>query len=453
MRHGLLFSLLAVALALAGCDQAEPITSADAPVASLETTVLLNGYQVTFLGSTSGPDGVSFSYEVMGVAPGPPALDWFFLENACGVDAVALEPPNAVVPAIIDGVPGYKWNSGLGVNETRTYAYTFTEAALGVARVKLRRGGVVETAELPGPCGGLAELAGSVFVNGDDDPERAANELGLGNVQVEIYDGEPGGADPVASATTGPDGAFSFTLLKSGFTDAGFYTVYVPEAAASPFNAVLYGSYDYVLGGVAQPQVVLDDDVSGLDLGFDPDRDQIIVDLSEGAFQTNARPPRELRRFVRDAQRNRPCDSADPEVICREALVSHLRDIVDDTADPDDAFYLLSNPFQGPAGASDDDLLDWALDRLSGNPKPDVEAVAQKLLAMQINNENGWGTGDPGYEDALQSYLEEWVDNNGGLRIGGGGDPEGPGGGGGTTEELMTDAYLRIGGGGGTVEE
>jgi hypothetical protein len=450
--------LLATVLTVfAGCDGVAPsddlLVAEPATAASVDSEIILNGHEVEFLGAVAVPGGTEFSYQVTRVEPGPLDLDWFFLENACGEDALQLTPPEVVRPAVIDEVPGYQWTwnpSATSAIQTGRYTYTFADALLGVVQVKLQQDGVAETGLLPGPCGGLAALSGSVFVNADEDPDRAANELGIEAVRVEVYDGEPS-TTPVAVATTGADGRFSFTLLRSEYTEAGYYTVVVPEAADGTFNETLYLFYDYVLGGVAGRQVVLDSDVDGVDLGFDPDRPQLILDLSEGTHQTDARSVNSWRQFVRDALDNRPCDTSDPDDVCREALLFHLRDILDDPYDPDDAFYLLSSPFQGPSEWDGDVLLSWALDRLSDNPTTDVEEVGQKLFAMQLNNENGWGTGDPPYENALQAYLEEWVNNNGGSLRPGSDDTTaglGPGGPGGPDELAMANAYLRGGPGG-----
>jgi hypothetical protein len=422
--------------------------------ASIGSEIILNGYEVEFLGATAVSGGTEFSYEVTRIVPGPLTMDWFFLENACGADALQLTPPEVVRPAVIDEVPGYQWTwnpSATSAIQSGRYTYTFADALLGVVQVKLQEDGVAETGFLPGPCGGLAALSGSVFVNADEDPERAANELGIEAVRVEVYDGEPS-TTPVATGTTGPDGGFSFTLLRSEYTEAGYYTVVVPEAADSTFNETLYRSYNYVLGGIAGRQVVLDGDVGGVDLGFDPDTEQLVLDLTEGTHETDARSVNKWRKFFRDALRNHPCDASDPDEVCREALLQHLRDILDDPDDPDDAFYLLASPFQGPSEWDEDALLNWGHDRLKDHPSTDVEEVAQELFAMQLNNENGWGTDDLPYENALQAYLEEWVSNNGGdgLRPGSQGTTSGvgPGGPGGPDELTITNAYLTGGPGG-----
>jgi hypothetical protein len=265
------------------------------------------------------------------------------------------------------------------------------------------------------------------------------------------------GATNVASALTGPGGAFSFTLLQSAFTDASAYTVVVPLTATGAFNPTLYASYTSATTSPAQQAVTLAGNVSGVDFGFNPNRQQIINDLSVGPFQTEARPLRTWLGFLRDARRNRACNAGDPDVVCRADLLAYLRAILDDPTTTTDAFYLLSNPFVGVSETNENALLDWGIARLGGNPRTDAERVAQKLLAMQLNRERGWGTSDPDYEFALQSYLEAWVNNGGSpiaLRSTGDAARVAGGGGGGTVEELMADAYLKTGGGGGgTVDD
>jgi len=448
---------LALLLIVAGCDSAgldgaapEALTPAadGVPTASLQTvpaTATLNGYTVEYLGTQATAAGTQFSYRVTGIDPAPPALDWLFLENACSAAPAALAPSNAVDPvATVDGMAGVKWTASLPAGQSRVYSTTFSSASVGVARLVLRRGGVSSTVALPGPCGGHY-LRGSVFVNGDADPARSADELGVGNVRVDVYQG----AALVASETTAADGSYAFLLVE------GSYDVRVPATEAGAFNATLYGSYTAV-GGVepAHRAVTLAADVAGLGFGFSPDAGTIVSDL-QGAYRTQARDVRFWTQAVRRAGRNAACDASDPTQVCRATLSGLLSQIF--SGDGDAATYLLANPYVLPAGA---DPFDRALAILSSPAKTELEIVTQNLFAMELNRLNGWGTPDARYDDALMSYLEGWVARGGAGSASAAASLRAPlatasataaegGGGGGGVEEGMTTAYLDGGGGGG----
>ena len=455
--------LVAVLLvASAGCDSAGP--DAVLPHAALErapatasnvsasTTISLNGHTVTFLGASpvNGGSRTRFVYEVTSINPGPPALDWFFLENACASAPTATEPSNAVRSAVEGGIPGIKWNGSLPPGETRTYSYTFDGALeVRLARATISRGGVTGTATLPGPCGGFY-VRGDVFVNADGLAGRSATEAGVADVRVEAATG----SGVVGSAVTDADGRYQMLV------PSGTYSLRVPLAAAGMFNESLYGSYnsDDAPDGSspATRPLVVSADVSGQNFGFAPDKDAIVQNLSPGgAFQTRAQSVRFWQGAIRSAARGR--DTANPYAGGQPLTPNVVRGLLDAifyvSGEPESAYYLLQVPYV----LTGTDPFAAALDELSKPARTELEKVSRNLFAMELNRLQGWGTPDPQYDDVLMAYLEEWVR--------GGGAPAGfgkasaptstaaPGGGGGGTVESITSAYLVGGGGGGTVED
>lgn len=400
--------LLVLAAVLAGCDslvgEPAPTPAVDgatstADAGTVPSTVTVNGYTVEFKGVDI--TGTTFSYEVTGVDPGPPAFDWFFLENACGDGPVALQPDNAVdEDTEVNGIRGVKWNASLSPGKTRTYSYTFANAQLGFVRTAVSRGSQVEMATLPGPCGGFL-LEGFVFVNGDTDHAKGEDELGIADVLIEVLNNE--GTALVSSAVTAADGSYSFLL------PGGTYTLRVPTSGEGVFNATLYGSYNATDGSEPTERVVeLTSDRTEA-LGFNPDRGKIIQELTEGDFQTQARDVKFWEKAVRAAIKGSPsCDSEDPETVCRGELEGYLDQIF--SGDGDSEFYLLEVPYELPDGA---DKFEWAAEVLSRPVRSELEVVTRNLFAMELNRLNGWGSPDPEYDDALMSYLEGWVKRGG----------------------------------------
>lgn len=424
---------------LVGCDQQtlDTLAPPEAPTAHVNASVVVNGYTIEFLGADSVAAGVRFSYHVSGVNPGPPALNYFFLENRCEEAPVAWSPSASASVGVNGdtGLSGVQWNRGLGRNQTRIYSYTFADATLGVTTAVIRRGSQVATGVLPGPCGEAASLTGSVFVDADGDPDRAPNELGIGEVLVEVYDG----SSLVASTVTDSTGAYRFALPPSQFTTAGAYTVRVPESGEEAFNSVLYGSYDYVLGGIADTTLVLGEDVDGVDFGFVANPDNIVFQLTQGDFRTAARKVQFWETLLRQIINGLPCNHGPQGTDCEAEVGSYLEIILDDADSPTDPFYLLATPFELPSG---EEPIVWAFDLLRVTPATTLEAILQKTLAGELSRHAFVGSPDPAYDDVFFSYIEEWIANNSGESGNASGDvtPE--------EVELMLDAYLRGGGGG-----
>lgn len=278
-----------------------------------------------------------------------------------------------------------------------------------------------------------AVLSGSVFVDADGDPARAANELGISDVLVEVHDL----SGFVASVLTDSEGAFSFSLPPSFGFNPNPYTVRVPETASPGFNATLFSSYDYVPvvpGSSPEIEILLQGDVSDVDFGFDIDQEEVVIQLTEGEFQTAARSLRFWKTTARIAFRNQACDvtSTDPEVICRDELGVLLDIILDD--------YLLPDPYTVEGGG---DKFEWAYNMLRTNARTDYEKVLQKNLAAELNRHALFGSPDLNFDDTFFSYIEEWLNNN---------NPTSTGRRSSSSEEKLVDAYLAGGGGGPVVD-
>jgi len=450
----LLLPLLCLGVALAGCDSfsSEPFSQgAPLSVEPAPSEISLSGYTIEALAPETVSGGTRFTYRVTGDVS--PVLNWFFLET-CGLTPLASFPSGAE-PYDIEGVSGLRWGSALGVPRTREYSYTFPTSTVGATRVAIRRGSSVSMAFIQGPCGKaeapLATLSGSVFVDVDEDGQRnAESELGIKNVLVEIFQGN----DLVKSVISDPAGAFSVVLPQ------GSYSVTVPTSGANVFNAQLYSSYYHLVddGEPAVRSVNLNGDVSGVDFGFIPDVEQILFDLTRGAFQTQARSVAYWRKTLhfaiqnnwKDARNNPGTRICDPVVdVCSDDLEDLLDAIFFQTGDEPGDYLFLAHPYRLLAG---EDPYEAAYKILSAKTSTDWEITFQNTFAVEANFLNGWGSGVEAYDEVLISLLEGWLNQNdpnaavealsmGAMSLGGGG--------GGTVE--LTQAYLG-GGGGGTVE-
>lgn len=391
----LLILIVASAAMLAGCDSMDAdaptslgLTEASGSAQSMEgETTTLNGYTIEFLGAIPAGTGTRFSYKVTGVNPGPPNLDWFFLENACG-DTPILDPSNAVKETKVNGVPGFQWQAS--VTSSRTYSYTFPGSLeTRIVRAAISRGNVVETAVVPGPCGGYA-IEGSVTIG----------TVGIDNVLVEVSDA----SGPLYKDLT-DDGEYKLFVIAPGN-----YTVSIPPGADGTVNGVLHGgSYS---GSTSQGVSDISEDLLDVDFVFNPDKGKIITDLStaekDGGYQTKAQGVKFWQSVLRATARGKCVASpyANEDPICPAEVAS----ILDTTffsvsGSADSIFYLLTDPFS----LTGTDPFKAAQEELSKPIRTELEQVGQNLFAMQLNLFRGWGTPDRAYDDALMTYLEQYV--------------------------------------------
>lgn len=273
-------------------------------------------------------------------------------------------------------------------------------------------------------------LSGSVFVNDSDDTsmeeslQRETDELGLEQVRVDVFaveDETPGEVivyeEPVMSVLTDSEGRYTFEL------PAGEWIVRVTPNASQDnsgdeaFNPTLFHSYDSVIDPAERTVVFpqeygqeeyeeYDPEVTGIDFGFNPDLDQILTDIESGDFQTDARPTRVWRRWLRQAAGERNCPKNRRNWICRDELGGYLASIFSN--DGDGVFFGNAEPYELPTGA---DPFAEGASILREPLKTDLEELRAEVFTLELNFHAGFGSSDPLYDKAIAFYLEERIND------------------------------------------
>lgn len=370
----------------------ETVTSVAADV------VQFDGYTVEYLPDS---DAETFTYRVSG-SGNAANLNYVFFETACAEEPVALSPSNAVNPSTNTEadttLAGVQWNQGLAQGGSRDYAMTFDgPQEVGAVTVVIRAGNSVQSALIAGACGNLVDLSGSVFVNdGDDDGStREGTELGIQSVRVDIYHDT---GDLATSVVTGADGRFSVRLLR------GTYTVDVPSAAAGRFNGTLAASYDPA--GATTHEVVLDADVSMVDFGYNPDKEVILAQLSDGGdFVTNGEEVKTWKRWIDRAKRGQ--SFSDDGVTTAPAEVAGWLDAIFASPGEDASGYFGNAvPYALAAGEDPFEAASAILGTRLNRRSTDAEILYVELFAMQLNFLSGRGSPDPLFNETLLEYDE-----------------------------------------------
>lgn len=129
--------------------------------------------------------------------------------------------------------------------------------------------------ELPAPP--TEDVSGTVFVDADNNGEQGMYESGIGNVVLDIDDGQGN----VATVVTDADGHYVYGGL------GGAYTVTIDLAAhLDAFNDDLGSSF----APTTPLSVVVNGATFGVDFGFVPVAEAILADLDFGELSSNARP-------------------------------------------------------------------------------------------------------------------------------------------------------------------
>lgn len=198
------------------------------------------------------------------------------------------------------GIGGVKFDLRQRKNETRQYHIRFAgKLPLAQVKVGIKAGNQAETSRIKGAVcegdmedpegpGGTFDILGSVYVESDEPgttlyQTREANELGIGNVVVNLVDERD---DIVATTTTGDDGVYRFNNIPNGT-----YRVVIPNSSGcgantNCFNGTLYATssgrplYLFTQGlpgstgninseGLAELEINLDSHTDDVDFGFE----------------------------------------------------------------------------------------------------------------------------------------------------------------------------------------
>jgi hypothetical protein len=365
-------------VALAACSVTEPTLTPPRLHKSLaDDPVVINGYEVRFLGRQFTDGETSFSYSVLPTEEASP-LERFFIEVPDGLaDPVSFHPPYGRLEELskFGGLYGVIWrgeNAGAAlttVPEIPDSVFSVTFAGnVGLGTVQALVG--ADLAYAAGPVAGAGvgyNVSGTVFVDTDRDGlQDPATEPGLPDIVVELVD-EFG---MTATAVTDSAGAWQ------GLATGGTLTVRIdlenyPEAG----NAALADYYtpttplSYVLD--------LEGDVTGIDFGFAPLTTEIISAIETGALPSNGEDRKFWRaQFKRALVRaHRPEDNGVgmPQVYAEEELLAFVEEIRG-------LFY--DDPYVFTPGRE----LREVYNILQFRPGNLIEELRQELLVTELNH-------------------------------------------------------------------
>ena len=356
--------IVMIALVAPGCstDQNDLVAPASENVGPalgfIADQSVINNYNVHFDGRVVAGGNTTFTYTVSGTGVGS-SMSHFTVElPGCASAPASFSPTSGanINTNQTSGIYGIEWHTNLSNNASRTYSVTFAgSVALGVVRAEVKtEGGSWSTGYVFGPCAG-SHVAGSVFVDADNNGVRGAAEGGISNVTVAISDGTTS-----QTATTDASGNYDFLV------GPGTYTVSVAASTpASDFNEDLFASFAYDV--TSRSVTVGANEVVGASFGFEPKSDKIEADLDAGVLVTLGKPTRYWKGALQSALRgakNAPYTSAQVTAFLQQ---------IETIGAPD--------PFQ--FGASTE--IAEALAILSDNHKDLETRLRKELLTSELN--------------------------------------------------------------------
>ena len=234
---------------------------------------------------------------------------------------------------------------------------------------------------------GAAGVSGIVYEDSDANGARGANESGIPNVVVYLFDTsrycQPQTYCLAAQARTDAAGAYAFAVPD------GMYAVVIPNDSALPaFNGRLFTNLAYTGGALPNRAVTVGPDATGVDFGFAFRVEQTIADLDRKAIPTRTQDATAWAKAIRQSTTGNPLRTV-PGTLLDQYLL-RIEGL------------LLPEPFQfgtvsKPAAA------------LAILERPDSTLLAElyrQLLTAELNVVSGRGSSDAAFNQALLAYGE-----------------------------------------------
>ena len=339
-----------------------------------EKSVTVNEYEIVFNGrefrTIDGSIFTIFNYTVRGNGATAQA-DSFYLEiPGCAGDNFSWTPTQS---AKLEGNM-LKWNKSISKDGSQDFSVTFQgEIDYGVIEAIIVRGGIEETELVVGPCAGIYELKGYVFVDANEDGKKQASESGIEGYTVVLEQGVNS-----AEVVTDSDGVYSFKVIP------GNYDVSIKN---NPLGEEYYAPYSSKKQGVTVPY-----DLSA-DFGYKAMTAKMTEDFSDGDIILTTASAKEWGQQIKMAGKNNSSFT--------KAQVLEMLGEVEDL--------LLQDPYPFKFG---NNKIQTALDILSKPIKTDEDLFMQQLLAAELNVVNGRGAVDSDgnfrgdFNYALLKYAE-----------------------------------------------
>ncbi|CAN5254834.1 hypothetical protein BH23BAC3_BH23BAC3_12690 [soil metagenome] len=295
------------------------------------------------------------------------------------------------------------WNQAISasVNE-RDYSITYSgELSIGEAEATIKRGGFGETKTLPGPsCNTEIEtytISGYVYVDANENEIKNNNESGIGNVTVEVLDGN--GIDVIYSQRTSNDGSYEFTVIGDNN-----YTVKVPDNTVdeSDFNEQLFALFNATTD--TSISLTVTEDKPDQNFGFLPDIDVITSKFSSGEIELDTKNFQYWRKQLLLAINSERTPGRGNRVQDIPAMDESTTDLLEYLEEIEENF-LLPNIFNfGPN--IDSKRLQAAYNILQPPARTIEQELCVELLTAELNIVSGRGSGTQELDLAIAAFGE-----------------------------------------------
>ncbi|HSI71011.1 MAG TPA: SdrD B-like domain-containing protein [Gillisia sp.] len=340
--------------------------------------VKINTYTVKLLSRQVDGMGVeattTFNYEVRGNGE-TPQLDSFTFElPSCAGELISYSPQQAA------GVSQdqIKWNQSISKDGSQTFSLTYKgEIPLGVISATATRGSILETSLVQGPCAGVYNLSGSIYIDANESGIKDPEETGIAFISVDLINKDTG--EKIGSLDTGENGLFSFKVFT------GNYSIAVGEDLLEDSNYTAVGENFIDVPNVTK-------DLTGFNFGYLLNSSKVTNDLENKVILVNTEPTKFWQQVI---GRKGPNKDLYPPSVIRGFLLAVENSYLD-------------GPF-----FFGEDKEKAALDILSKPIKTDLDFFLQQLLTAELNVVSGKGALLPGtkeqnkkFNDALLIYAE-----------------------------------------------
>ncbi|MCL6257816.1 hypothetical protein M3O96_01860 [Aquiflexum sp. TKW24L] len=312
--------------------------------------VRINNYDVEFIGrnveKTNGiATSTTFHYKVSGTGKSSDLEKFFLQVPSCAGAPTDWEPKQN---SKLDS-KGITWSISIGKDESKSFSMTFLgDVPLGVIEGSITRNGKREKCDILGPCEGVSEICGSIFIDANADGVKQNSESGIPEIEILLRDKKTGKI--VGSVMTIDDGTFTFKVLEGEY-----YVETTDQLFNLSYNATTPSSFHYCTE---------ESDGSCINFGFEIDSEKTTRELKEGIIKGTA----ECTDYWVDQLKY--CGSSKGDYSEKEILefLSQIEKL------------LLKEPFQ-----FGNKKIKTALEILNPVGKSDIEKFLKELLTAELN--------------------------------------------------------------------
>jgi hypothetical protein len=234
----------------------------------------INNYDVEFIGrnveKTNGiATSTTFNYVVKGTGKSSDMEKFFLKVPSCAGTPTDWEPKQN---SKLDS-KGITWSLSIGKDESKSFSMTFPgDVPLGVIESSITRNGKREKCQILGPCEGVTDICGSIFIDANADGVKQNSESGIPEVEIILKDKKTNKI--VGSVMTIDDGSYSFKVLE------GEYLIETTDQLLNmAYNATTLSSFYFCTDK---------SDGSCINFGFEIDTEKMIRELKNGTVKGTA---------------------------------------------------------------------------------------------------------------------------------------------------------------------